>query len=345
MLHFTGPAQYMLDPVRYFPTTAEHGHARGNIMTQPTFKSMIRDGAVKRADAMKVRIEDIHEEPGFNLRREGEDLDASIAALATHIAQGGMVPPLEVRPRDEGGVFVVDGHRRRRAYLKVADSIRDGSGELWLPVVAFTGNDADRIARIMTSAEGRSLAPLEVADGYKRLTALSWTPDQIATKVGKTRQHVDQLLILASANADVQALVADGKIAASTAIDAARKYGEGAGQVLREAVDKAAGQGKGKAKAGDVKGKALPRKVVDGLVGVTAQFVDRLLPDTKRAMAEIEIRPSDPIQMTVEVDAHELFDLMAAVGLVRETQAKQAARGQSKAVKDAQGELAEGAGA
>lgn len=42
-----------------------------------SFNSMIKDGDIKRADAMKVRKEDFHEEPGFNWRIEGEDLEAS----------------------------------------------------------------------------------------------------------------------------------------------------------------------------------------------------------------------------------------------------------------------------
>lgn len=307
-------------------------------MSQVTFKHLMRDGFIKRADAMKVRIEDIHEEPGFNLRREGEDLDASVDALAAHIAGGGMVPPLEVRPREAGGVFVVDGHRRRRAFLKVADSIRDGDGNLWIPVVAFNGNDADRVARVITSAEGRALSPLEVAEGYKRLTAFNWTPQQIADKVGKTRQHVDQLLILANANADVHALVASGAVSASTAIDAVRKHGEGAGEFLQAAVDKAKGAGKDKARAGDVKGKALPRKVVDQVIEVV-NYVEQALPKgLLRNLADGSIRDHDEVCVSGKV----LRELLNANTLIRETQARQASRGQAKAVKDAQGELTEG---
>lgn len=40
-----------------------------------SFKQMIKDGDLKRADAMKARLEDLHEEPGFNLRAEGEELE------------------------------------------------------------------------------------------------------------------------------------------------------------------------------------------------------------------------------------------------------------------------------
>lgn len=234
-------------------------------MTAKSFKQMIKDGEIKRADAMKVRLEDIHEEPGFNLRAEGEDLQQSIDALAQFIVQGGQVPPLEVRPRAEGGVWLVDGHRRRRAFNQVADSIRDAAGELWLPVVPFNGNDAERVARVITSQEGRKLNPLELAEGYKRLAAFNWTPEQIAQKVGKTRQHVDQMLVLASAPTAVQQMVSSGEVAAATAVEVVRKHGDEAGQVLGGELAKAKAAGKSKVTAGTMKPVAVPRSLLDDL--------------------------------------------------------------------------------
>ncbi|WP_238348310.1 ParB N-terminal domain-containing protein [Pseudomonas sp. RW10S2] len=161
-----------------------------------SFKQMIKDGEVRRADAMKVQLEDLHEEPGFNLRTEGEALESGIDSLAEFIAAGGQIPPLEVRPRAEGGVWLVDGHRRRRALLKL-----DAAGRLprtpnkenpaileaWVPVIAFEGSDADRVARIITSQENEKLSPLELAEGYKRLRSFGWSVEQIAKKVAKTR--------------------------------------------------------------------------------------------------------------------------------------------------------------
>lgn len=232
-------------------------------MTAPSFKQMIKSGEVKRADAMKVRLEDIHEEPGFNLRDEGEELEASIGALAAHIAAGGTFPALEVRPRPEGGVFLVDGHRRRRALLRLADQMRDSNGELWVPVVAFVGNDADRLARVITSAEGRALSQLEVARGYKRLAAFGLSSDDIAKKVNKTRQHVDQLLHLANANTDVQQIVQAGTVSATTAIQMVRQHGEKAGEVLKVEAEKAAAAGKKKVTTATMKGKPVPRKITD----------------------------------------------------------------------------------
>lgn len=249
-------------------------------MTAKSFKQMIKEGDIKRADAMKVRLEDLHEEPGFNLRNEGEDLEASIDALAEFIADGGQVPALEVRPRAEGGAWIVDGHRRSRAYRKLdADGRlpRDPKdGEAWISIVPFTGNDAERVARVITSQEGRKLEPLELARGYKRLAAFNWTPEQIARKVGKTRQHVDQMLTLADAPNLVHLMVADGAVSAAIAVETVRKHGDDAGDVLAAELDKAKAQGKAKVTAGTVKGPSVPRNLLDDLHKATTKLHDSL---------------------------------------------------------------------
>ncbi|MFJ9993380.1 ParB/RepB/Spo0J family partition protein [Pseudomonas putida] len=233
-----------------------------------SFKQMIKDGEVRRADAMKVQLEDLHEEPGFNLRTEGEALESSIDSLAEFIAAGGQIPPLEVRPRAEGGVWLVDGHRRRRALGKL-----DAAGRLprtpnkenpaileaWVPVIAFEGSDADRVARIITSQENEKLSPLELAEGYKRLRSFGWSVEQIAKKVAKTRQHVEQVLTVGNANTDVQNLVAAGHVSATTAAQVVREHGDGAGTVLDAELKKAQASGKTKITAGSIKGPSIPK--------------------------------------------------------------------------------------
>jgi len=301
-----------------------------------SFKQMIRDGEVKRADAMKVRIEDIHEEPGFNLRIDGPELRESIDALAAYIADGGIVPPLEVRPREKGGVFVVDGHRRRRAYLKIADRIRDANGELWVSVVAFTGNDAERVARVITSAEGRSLSLLEVAEGYRRLTAFGWTPEQIARKVGKTRQHVEQALILANANSDVHRLVASGKVSATTAIEAVRKHGEKAGDVLAGAVNKAEKAGKRKATSGAVHGRALPRSVVTAVEKKIGGIRERIPLEAIKALSTRHLSGGNAL---VQVPADIVADILQVDEWIRDARAQQEARGREKSAKKSQADI------
>lgn len=250
-----------------------------------SFKQMIKDGEVRRADAMKVQLEDLHEEPGFNLRTEGEALESSIDSLAEFIAAGGQIPPLEVRPRVEGGVWLVDGHRRRRALLKL-----DAAGRLprtpnkenpaileaWVPVIAFEGSDADRVARIITSQENEKLSPLELAEGYKRLRSFGWSVEQIAKKVAKTRQHVEQVLTVGNANTDVQNLVAAGHVSATTAAQVVREHGDGAGTVLDAELKRAQANGKTKVTAGSIKGPSIPKPRLEAVHTASRKLIASL---------------------------------------------------------------------
>lgn len=311
-----------------------------------TFKQKILAGEIKRADAMKVRYADLHEEPGFNLRIEDDDFAASIEALAEHIVQGGQYPALEVRPRQEGGVFIVDGHRRKRAIglaIERGAPLQDKDGEVWVPVVAFNGNDADRVARIITSAEGRALKPLEVAEGYKRLRNMGWDNTRIAQKVGKTPQHVAQLLTLADANSDVHQAVAAGTVSAAVAVDLVRKHGDSAGQVLADELGKAKAAGKGKVTAGTIKGKALPAKVVTSLVGSVDALMGSLPSLARERLAAIEFGVKSgtlPEGQQVSVPASALLALLNAHKEVTEARQAQATKAREAAVQAAQQQLA-----
>ncbi|WP_109514786.1 ParB/RepB/Spo0J family partition protein [Pseudomonas ovata] len=250
-----------------------------------SFRKMIDSGEVKRADAMKVQLEDLHEEPGFNLRTEGAVLEASIDLLAEFIASGGQIPPLEVRPRADGGVWVVDGHRRRRALLKL-----DAAGRLprtpkkndptileaWISVVPFEGSDADRVARIISSQENEKLSALELAEGYKRLRAFGWTIEQIAKKVGKARQTIEQILTIGNANTDVQNLVAAGQVSATTAAQVVREHGDEAGKVLGAELEKAQAQGKKKVTAKTIKGPAIPKAQIEAVHAASCKLIASL---------------------------------------------------------------------
>ncbi|HGN2708742.1 ParB/RepB/Spo0J family partition protein [Pseudomonas aeruginosa] len=280
-------------------------------MAAKSFKQMIKDGDLKRADAMKARLEDLHEEPGFNLRAEGEDLEQSIADLADYLHQGGIVPALEVRPREEGCMWVVDGHRRRRAYLKLDAEgrlPRDPNGEFWVPIVAFGGNDAERVLRVITSQEGRKLSPLELAHGYKRLIAFGWTVEQIAQKMGRTRQHVDQVLVVGNANTDVQQLISSGAVAATTAARIVRKHGEKAGQVLGQQLAKVIAAGGTKVTPRAVAEPTVPRAILDDLLKVTTDIVDAFPTALRAGLAE---GPESITLTTRSAWVERLMDLVA----------------------------------
>ena len=142
-----------------------------------------------------------------------------------------------MRDRAEGGKFVVDGHARREAYARAVARgvpVHDPKdGRVYVLTIPFVGNDADRHLRIITSAEGRTLSPLQTATILKRLRAFGWGLDDIAKRINRSPERVRQLLELGDANSDVQAMVKSGEVSATVATAAARKHGEQAGAAAK----------------------------------------------------------------------------------------------------------------
>lgn len=314
-----------------------------------SFKQKILDKEIKRADAMKVRFQDLHEEAGFNLRDEnavdenGETFQQSIERFADFIAGGGQYPALEVRTRPDGGVWIVEGHRRKRAIglcIERGVPLADRDGDVWVPIVPFEGNDADRTLRIITSREGRNLSSLEVARGYARLRSLGWDNTRIGHGAQKTPQHVAQLLLLADANSDVQNAVSAGGISAALAVNLVRAHGEDAGKVIAEATDKARAQGKQKVTAGTMQGKALPRKVVDEVEDALKWFkTEGLDMEARIIITQAADGNVHYVDSLVEVKAGALAELLKAAALVEGARAHQAERAREDAAKAAQTDL------
>jgi ParB-like chromosome segregation protein Spo0J len=102
---------------------------------------------------------------------------------------------------------------------------------------------------LLTSNSGLPLTGLEQAEVVKRLLAFGWPESQIASRIGRTRQHVASLLELAEAPHAVREMVRDGAVSPTVAIAAIRQDGTGAAAVLQAAI---AASPKGKATATQV---------------------------------------------------------------------------------------------
>lgn len=319
---------------------------------QHTNKYSVRDALeakqFRRVDGLTAIYEELRVEPGFNLREEGPELDAHRQAMLAHLRRGGSFPPIEVRlDATTQTPTIVDGHNRHWVYgagLAEGLPLRDEkTGEFRVPIVIFTGNDLDRTARIIDSQEGKKLTPLELANGYKRLTGFRMTPEAIADRFSKTRQHVEQLLTLANANADVHALVQDGYVSAALAIETIRKHGEGAGDFLSEQLEKAKAGGKSKVTPSTVAGKNLPKKIVTGLVDEVDAFVELVPKDTRKKLAEFaaaQARGESLKGAQVTIDVGPLLALLETHGQVEEARAKADEKARAKAAKASQGDLA-----
>ncbi|MBB6559623.1 ParB-like chromosome segregation protein Spo0J [Acidovorax soli] len=253
-------------------------------------RQLLEAGTAKRADLVKIWINELHVEPGFNPPETPEEFDARVEDIVAHLANGGSVPPLEVRDRVEGGKFIVDGHARLEAHVRAADRgipIHDQKdGRVYILTIPFVGNDADRNIRIITSAKKRTLSPVQTATILKRQRGYGWSLEAIAKEINLSSERVRQLLALGDANSDVQALVLSGEVTEAVATAAVRNHGDNAGTVLAEqlAEVKAAGgkkltpgkAGPKKPKASDL---AAEREMLDWLIDQRAMVARGSKPD------------------------------------------------------------------
>lgn len=225
---------------------------KGKKMATKSFKQMVSTKEIRRADAYKVRLEDLHEEPGLNWRRYTDAFHKSVEELADLIAGGMEVDPLEVRPREEGGVWIVTGHRRTRAWrlLDLAGRLhRDPkTGEFLVSVVPSKAKDRrQRLARVSTSQDQFELTPLDYAEGCRRMhEEEGMAPAEIAAEIKKTRQRVEQFLKLSTASEGAKALIDAGKVSASTVTRLVRKHGPDVEGIILERLEKAKERGKKK---------------------------------------------------------------------------------------------------
>ena len=214
---------------------------------------------VSKVTAFAVDPRVLEVEEGFNARPLNAD---HVTEMSLALRNGAVFPPLEVRVED-GHILIVDGHHRHAAAL---DAIAKGFDIKTLDVRHFRGNDADRVAHMITSASGLALTPLQLGVQYRKLLGFGWTEAQIANRRGKTVQHVKDMVQLAEANSDVHQAVNAGLISGTTALKMVKQYGSKAGAVIQEGLEQAKAEGKDKVTPRALARSSGPRKPADKLI-------------------------------------------------------------------------------
>jgi ParB family chromosome partitioning protein len=111
--------------------------------------------------------------------------EKSMSELAETIAKSGVYQAILARPKDNR-LEIVFGARRYRASLL--------AGKETIPTVIREMSDAEVLeAQLVENLQRRDVHPMEEAEGYKRLLALTeptYTIEQIAAKVGKTPVYI-----------------------------------------------------------------------------------------------------------------------------------------------------------
>lgn len=186
-----------------------------------------------------VPLSELYVEPGFNVR----DIDhAHVEEFRDAFIEGEYLPPLAVQVTEQG-VKIIDGHHR---YYGAKLATEAGHEIPRLECKDFVGSEADRIAFMVTSSQGKPLAPLERAAAYQRLSNQGWESAEIAKKVKRSVADVEHHLALLEVGDGLIEMVKSGEIAATTAVALSREHGVNASSVAAGHMVKAKAAGKKK---------------------------------------------------------------------------------------------------
>ncbi|MBI2718569.1 MAG: ParB/RepB/Spo0J family partition protein [Rhizobiales bacterium] len=191
------------------------------MMTQPPKKrlgrglaALIGDDSPNEApsvDARQLRhmpIELLRTNPHNPRKHFGNE---ELEELAKSIKEKGLLQPLVVRPLPDGEHEIVAGERRWRA-AQIA-------GMHNVPVLIRDLNDGEALEiALIENIQRSDLNPLEEARAYNLLLdQFSYTQQQLADSLGKSRSHIANLLRLLNLPESVRKLIETGKLSAGHA--------------------------------------------------------------------------------------------------------------------------------
>ena len=149
------------------------------------------------------RVEDIYPCPDQPRKKF---LEEQLEQLAQSIRKVGVLQPLLVRPRPNGGVFLIAGERRWRA------AQRAGLSELPVVIKDIAPDEAFERA-LIENIQRSDLNPIEEALAYQRLIdEFELTQDKIADRVGKSRSTVANSLRLLQLPTRVREMVENSQL-------------------------------------------------------------------------------------------------------------------------------------
>jgi ParB family chromosome partitioning protein len=183
----------------------KRGLGRGLSALLPTAAapSPLRGEGVGKRTYFNAQIEEVY--PGPEQPRHNFD-EAELAELAESIKVHGVIVPLVVRPRPEGGYYLIAGERRWRAAQRAG--LHD------VPVVVQEVDSQVAFERALVENLQRSdLGPIEEATAFQRLVdEFGLTQDQVAERIGKDRSTVSNAIRLLKLPASVRQMVEDERL-------------------------------------------------------------------------------------------------------------------------------------
>ena len=155
-----------------------------------------------------VPVELLHPNPNNPRKHFAED---DLNTLAQSLKTKGLLQPLVVRPRTDGGFEIVAGERRWRA------SQRAGLHELPVLVRELDDKETLEIA-LIENIQRSDLNPLEEARAYRQLLdQYGHTQQLLADAVGKSRSHIANTMRLLNLPLATQQQIEEGALTAGHA--------------------------------------------------------------------------------------------------------------------------------
>lgn len=224
--------------------SSENSRGGGNVSVKELSKG--------RSDILKIDPNDLHIDPLFNVRDDGEEYQEHVLWLKASIEAEGVREPLRARNRG-GKLTITNGHSRMKAIQML---LNEGVAIKTVPVILEDryADEADITLTLITSNSGKKLTTLELGKVYRRLLQFGWTEEEIARRSAVTTQTITRALELHSAPTEIREMVKNGEVSATLAINTMRSSedDEEATDILIQAKETATKQGKKKVTAKQV---------------------------------------------------------------------------------------------
>lgn len=204
------------------------GRGLNALLGEVSREQPVASGAEGPAEGVRVLpLGEIRPHPG-QPRRYFDD--EALEELAQSIARRGVIQPIIVRPRGDGGYELVAGERRWRAAQRAR--LHE------IPAIVRSLSDSDTFAlALIENLQRADLNPVEEAEAYQRLVEdQGLSPAAVAEMVHKSRSHVANTMRLLALPRAVLRMVAEKTLSMGHA--RALINVPDAEQIAREAVEK-----------------------------------------------------------------------------------------------------------
>lgn len=171
----------------------------------------VEEKAIKKTDMLKVRIDAIDVEDGFNVREDYGDIDG----LAKQIAAQGQKQPLK-GVRNKERITLTAGHRRLRA-IKLANE-KYGAEITHALVITEKADNKARVLEMLIDGDGsKPLTNSEMVKGITRLLEMGVPRKEIVDSLGLGLSQAQKYNLVKAAEAPkaIQKMLEEGLISAA----------------------------------------------------------------------------------------------------------------------------------